>query len=521
MTAADSSTSTSSFDYDYIVIGGGSGGVSSAKRAAINYKKKVAIIEKNRWGGTCVNVGCVPKKIMFLAASMSDSIHHGDMKQYGFNVDADAVGAFDWAHVKKKRDNYIKRLNGIYENNLTKNGVDIFEGAATFRDNHTIEIKSSNNNNDNDSIPKKITGDKILIAVGGKPMLPTDTPGIPEHVITSDGFFELETLPKKVVVVGAGYIAVELAGVLNSLGSETHLVVRKQKALRDFDDDISNLLDKEMQSGGVVVHRNTNGVEKVESTEENNKKQVTLKNGEVIDNVDVVLMAPGRVPDVEKLGLEQIGIKKTNSHKNYIEVDAYQNTCVSNVFALGDVCGTVELTPMAIAAGRRLSDRLFNSDSTAFGDLIPKAGYETVPTVVFSHPPIGTIGLTEAQAIEKYGENALKIYRSQFTNMYYGIFEGVASEDKPKTLMKLICYGAEEKVVGMHCIGMGVDEMMQGFGVAMKMGCTKADLDSCVAIHPTASEELVTMGTWGTSPQYSGAKISPLMGGGEPPVSKM
>jgi len=194
---------------------------------------------------------------------------------------------------------------------------------------------------------------------------------------------------------------------------------------------------------------------------------------------------------------------------------------VSNVFALGDVCGTVELTPMAIAAGRRLADRLFNSDSTAFGGLIPRAGYENVPTIVFSHPPIGTIGLTEAQATEKYGENALKIYRSQFTNMFYGIFEGVASEDKPKTLMKLICYGAEEKVVGMHCIGMGVEEMMQGFGVAMKMGCTKADLDSCVAIHPTASEELVTMGTWGTSPQYSGAKISPLMGGSEAPVSKM
>mmetsp|Transcript_37248 Transcript_37248/g.55727 ORF Transcript_37248/g.55727 Transcript_37248/m.55727 type:complete len:323 (-) Transcript_37248:407-1375(-) len=310
----------------------------------------------------------------------------------------------------------------------------------------------------------------------------------------------MEELPKVVVVVGAGYIAVELAGVLNSLGSEVHLVVRKGKALRTFDPAISDGLDAEMIKAGIHIHRNTNGVKKVEI--QNGKKTVTTESGDIIYGADVVLMAPGRVPNVENLNLDKVGVKLG---RKYIDVDEYSNTSVPNIYALGDVCGVVELTPMAIAAGRRLSDRLFGGIENA------KVSYENVPTVVFSHPTIGTCGMTEPQAIEKYGEENIKVYNSKFANLYYGIFD-VEQADKPKTIMKLITAGEDEKVVGIHVLGMGSDEMMQGFGVAMKMGCTKADLDSCIAIHPTASEELVTMGAWGTSAQVSGAISPPLNG---------
>jgi glutathione reductase (NADPH) len=482
----------SSYDYDYLLLGGGSGGVSSAKRAAIQHGKKVAIVEGKKWGGTCVNVGCVPKKIMFLAASMRDTLRH-ECPQYGFGS---PPADFDWATVKKKRDAYILRLNGIYENGLKNNGVDIYEGWGSFVDAHTIDIALS------DGTKKTVTADKICVATGGKPMIPPGE-GVAENIITSDGFFELEALPGKCVVVGAGYISVELAGVLNALGSETHLVVRKGKALREFDPDISDMLDQEYQKQGITIHRNTNGVKKIEVVD--GKKKVTMHNDEVIEGADIVLMAPGRIPMMDGLNLDKVGVKLVGG-KGYIEVDEYQNTSVDNIFALGDVCGKVELTPMAIAAGRRLADRLFGGVEKA------KASYDNVPTVVFSHPPIGGCGLTEPQAIAKYGQDNVKIYKSKFANLFYGIFDVPSPDDKPKTFIKVICAGEDEQVVGLHVIGMGADEMMQGFGVAMKMGCTKADLDSCVAIHPTASEELVTMGTWGTSPLESGAKVPPVLG---------
>ena len=342
--------------------------------------------------------------------------------------------------------------------------------------------------------------------------------------ITSDGFFELESQPTTAVVVGAGYIAVELAGVLNALGTETHLVVRKHKALREFDDDVSNFLDAEMVKQGIVVHRNTDGVAKVEIDSATNKKTVTTVSGEVISGVDVVLMAPGRVPNVhdlnlalhaealpevvpntEGLNLPTVGVQQ--SPGNFIVVDDFQNTSVDNICAVGDVTGRVELTPMAIAAGRRLADRLFGG----FEHAMDKTSYEFVPTVVFSHPTIGTCGLTQKQAEEKYGAENLKIYTTTFVNLFYSVYDMEPSQ-KPKTYAKLVCAGVEEKVVGLHMIGMGADEIMQGFGVAIKMGATKADFDSCVAIHPTAGEELVTMGVWGTSPPYSGAKASPVLG---------
>lgn len=264
----------------------------------------------------------------------------------------------------------------------------------------------------------------------------------------------------------------------------------------------------QMKRQGITIHSNTNGVAQIEQLD-SGLKRVTCVNGEVIEDVNVVLMAPGRVPNVDGLNVEAINLKRDK--KGFIVADDYQNTNVSNVFVVGDVASNgVELTPMAIAAGRRLSDRLFSGSMPN-----AKTSYENVPSVVFSHPTIGACGLTETQAVEKYGKDNLKIYKSTFVNLYFSVFD-MEPSDKPKTFYKLICAGQEEQVVGLHMIGMGSDEILQGFGVAIKMGATKADFDACIAIHPTASEELVTLGVWGTSPQYSGAKAPPLMGAPAP-----
>jgi glutathione reductase (NADPH) len=442
---------------------------------------------------------------MWTAATLCETIRH-DATQYNLQS---GTGTFDWKTLKEKRDQYIMRLNNIYLNGLKDAGVDVMEGWGRFVDAHTIQVQYANGTS------QSVTAHHIVIATGGKPMIATG-PGIQEHTITSDGFFELETQPTKVVVVGAGYIAVELAGVLNALGSETHLMVRKHQALRNFDQEIASFLDKEMVRQGIQIHRNTEGVASVE-VDVNGKKIVkSIKGDVIIDNVDVVLMAPGRVPNVDGLDLHKAGVKQTPGSLT-ISVDDYQNTNVAGIYALGDVSGRVELTPMAIAAGRRLADRLFG-DSQIYSQA--KASYQNVPTVVFSHPTIGTCGYTEEQAIAKYGAENLKIYKSTFVNLYYSMFD-MAPADKPKTFYKLICAGVTEKVVGLHLIGMASDEILQGFGVAMKMGATKADFDACVAIHPTAAEELVTMGSWGTSPQSTGALHSPLMGqpASDPPLA--
>jgi len=438
---------------------------------------------------------------MWSAATIADTLKH-DAHHYGFSGGQDAVKTLDWPKLKAARDAYVKRLNTIYGNGFVNAGVDDIRGEATFVNKNTLEVKGE------DGSTSALTADRVLVATGGRPYIPIGV-GVAENVISSDGFFDLESLPKVAVVVGAGYIAVELAGVLNSLGSEVHLVVRKQKALREFDPMISDALDTEMTKAGIHIHRNTGGIAKIEV--ENGGKTVTTVAGDTLYGADVVLMAPGRIPNVEYLNLESAGVELTP--KNYIKVDEYSNTSTDNIYALGDVCGRVELTPMAIAAGRRLADRLFGPEQHKGA----KVSYDLVPTVVFTHPAIGTIGLTEPQAVAKYGAENIKIYTSKFADSHYGIFQ-VEPDEKPKTHMKLICAGEEEKVVGVHVIGKGSDEMMQGFGVALKMGATKADFDSCVAIHPTASEELVTMGTWGTSPEATGAKVSPLNGAapGEP-----
>jgi glutathione reductase (NADPH) len=411
------------FDYDFLVIGGGSGGIASARRAA-TYGAKVAVVEKARLGGTCVNVGCVPKKVMWNAASIAETLH--DMKHYGFSgYDSDAI-SFDWSFIKENRDKYILRLNGIYERNMANSGVDNILGTAVFVDGGKSVVVTPEDGSD----PVTYKAKNVLIATGGYPTFP-EGEGIREHSISSDGFFELEDLPSKAVVVGAGYIAVELAGVLQALGTDTSLVVRKDKAIREFDEVLADTLDDEMQRQGINIYRNNNGVEKIELDSDGLKK-ITLKNGEVIEGVDVVLMATGRRPNVDPLNLPGAGVKQNKG--GHIVVDDYSATNVDGVFALGDVCGNVELTPMAIAAGRRLADRLFGGPEWKDA----KVSYEHVPTVVFSHPPIGTLGLTEPQAVAKYGEDKIKVYRSKFANLYYGPWQ-VEADDKPNTAIKIIC----------------------------------------------------------------------------------
>ncbi|KAF4437454.1 hypothetical protein H9Q69_002239 [Fusarium xylarioides] len=460
---------------DYLVIGGGSGGLASARMASSKFGVKATIVENKRLGGTCVNVGCVPKKVTYNAAALAEAIH--DAKAYGFSVEQTAP--FDWSTFKTKRDAYIKRLNGIYERNLNNDKVDYLHGWARLVSKNQAEVTLDDNSK------VLVNAKKILVAVGGKPTIPPEIPGA-EYGTNSDGFFDISTQPKKVAIVGAGYIAVEFAGMFNALGTETHLFIRHDTFLRNFDPMIQESVTKEYERLGVKLHKRSQA-SKVEK-DSNGKLTITYKDDEgnesVVSDVDNLIWAIGRTPETKGIGLEEAGVKL--GEKGHILVDEYQNTAVDNIYALGDVTGEVELTPVAIAAGRRLAHRLFGGPE--FANL--KLDYSNVPSVVFSHPEVGSIGLTEPQAIEKYGKDNIKVYKTSFTAMYYAMME---PEQKGPTNYKLIVAGPEEKVIGLHIMGLGSGEMLQGFGVAVKMGATKADFDSCVAIHPTSAEELVTL----------------------------
>jgi len=453
------------YDYDLVVLGGGSGGIGTARRAA-QYGAKCVVIEGARLGGTCVNVGCVPKKVMFNTAFIKETI---DMsKEYGFDVD---YKGHDWPTLKKKRDAYIKRLNGIYAKNLEKSDILEVKGYAKFveGDPHTVEVNG-----------KTYSGKHILIATGGHPSIP-DVPGA-DLGIDSDGFFELEDVPKKTVVVGAGYIAVELSAILGTLGSDVSLVARHDKVLRNFDEMIADNVTANLAHSHVKFVPNAVGTEKVEK-QSDGTLTIHFKGAEPISGVNCLIWAIGRRPNIKNLNLENIGVKLNS--RGYIATDEFQNTSVPGVYSLGDVHGRVQLTPVAIAAGRRLAARLFLDKKDS------KLNYDNIASVVFSHPPVGSVGLSEKEAKEKYGEKYIKVYTSNFTNMYFAMCD--SDEKKVKTNMKLVCVLPEEKVVGIHVVGMGADEMIQGFAVAVVMGATKADLDRTVAIHPTAAEELVTM----------------------------
>ena len=443
--------------YDLIAIGGGSGGLSVAERAA-RYQKRCAVVEVGELGGTCVNVGCVPKKVMWYGAEIAHCLEMaGD---YGFNIDHKG---FNWGELVKKREDYISGINSWYHSYLADSDIDEIRGHARFVDAHTLEVGDDT-----------YTADHIVIATGGRPVTP-DVPGV-DLGIDSDGFFALKQRPGRVAVVGAGYIAVEVAGVLNALGSEVSLYLRKQQFLRPFDAMLREGLMEQMIEDGISIFPNTlvGSLEKEDGT-------ITLvcDKGSRTQGMDQVIWAIGRTPNSDNLDLEAAGLN-TDKH-GFIQTDAFQNTPVEGIYAVGDITGREQLTPVAIAAARRLADRLFNNQPQR------RLDYENIPSVIFSHPPIGTVGLTETEAREFHGD-AVKIYQTRFTSMEYAFTKrGV------HTAMKLVTVGAKEKVVGCHILGPGADEMLQGFAVAIRMGACKQDLDDTVAIHPTSAEELVTM----------------------------
>ncbi|NXB87955.1 GSHR protein, partial [Vidua chalybeata] len=458
--------------YELLVLAGGSGGLAGARRAA-ELGARVALVEPQRLGGTCVNVGCVPKKVMWNTAVHAEFVH--DHADYGFET---AGVKFNWRTIKEKRDAYVRRLNDIYENNVKKAHIDIIRGYGKFTADPEPAIEVNG---------KKYTAPHILIATGGRPAVPSDSeiPGA-SLGMTSDGFFDLEELPRRSVVVGAGYIAVEMVGILSTLGSKSSLLIRHDKVLRTFDSLISSNCTQELENTGVDVWKHTQ-VKKVTKSPRG-LLDVTVASAvpgrkpteEVIRDVDCLLWAVGREPNSEGLCLDRVGVRV--DPKGHVVVDEYQNTTRRGIYAVGDVCGRALLTPVAIAAGRKLAHRLFEGKQDS------RLDYKNIPTVVFSHPPIGTVGLTEEEAVAMHGKDNVKIYNTSFTPLYHAV-----TQRKVKCVMKLVCAGKEEKVVGLHMQGLGCDEMLQGFAVAIKMGATKADLDNTVAIHPTSAEELVTL----------------------------
>eukprot|EP01130_Rhizamoeba_saxonica_P001658 TRINITY_DN11532_c0_g1_i1.p1 TRINITY_DN11532_c0_g1~~TRINITY_DN11532_c0_g1_i1.p1 ORF type:complete len:455 (-),score=139.40 TRINITY_DN11532_c0_g1_i1:84-1448(-) len=448
-------------EYDFIVIGGGSGGISTARRAA-QHGAKVALIEgQSRLGGTCVNVGCVPKKVMWNCSNIAQSIK--DASGYGFDVD---FNGFSWEAIKESRTNYVKKLNGIYERNLGRSEVAHIEGYGKFVGENTLEVNG-----------KLYTAPHILVAVGGAP----NDPGIPgqEFGINSDDFFdELDHLPPKVAVVGSGYIGVELSGVLNGLGSETHLLIRRESVLRSFDEIIGETVLQSLQNDGAIVHTNFTTSEVIKA--EDGTLTLVNQDGSKVEGFDTVIWAIGRHPLTEQLDLGASGIE-TDS-RGYIVVDEYQNTTCEGVYAVGDCTPAVQLTPVAINAGRKLAGRLFNGQEGL------KTDYTNIPSVIFSHPPSGSVGLSERDAVEQFGADSVKSFTAGFTNMYHSV-----TEHKTRTEMKMVTVGDEEKVVGLHMIGIGVDEMLQGFAVAIKMGATRQDFNDTIPIHPTGAEEVVLL----------------------------
>ncbi len=448
--------------YDVVVIGGGSGGAGMSRRAA-SYGAKVLVVEETgRLGGTCVNVGCVPKKLMWHAADISEALKAAP--EYGFGESSNTPPKFNWKYFAEKRDAYVRRLNGIYDRNFEKDKVEYIAAHAKLVGDKNVELSVLGEDGKFSAGTHTVSADHIVIATGGRPTKPSeeDIPGA--HLgIDSDGFFALREQPKRVAVVGAGYIAVELAGVFNTLGSETHLLIRSDSFLRSFDSLLGGTLQDYMGETGLNVHKRTN-VKKV-TGKEGGPLTLELDTGKTLE-VDCLLWAIGRHPNVENLGLETVGVKQAKDAS--IEVDKYQNTNVPGIYALGDIAGKALLTPVAIAAGRRLSNRLFGGSEFKDDHL----NYDNIPTAIFSHPPCGSVGLSEKEAVEKYGKDNVFVYQSRFVNMYYGMLE-----HKQPTIYKLVVTGKEETVVGAHLIGLASDELIQAIGILVKLGATKKNFE--------------------------------------------
>ena len=447
-----------SYDFDLFVIGAGSGGIATARRAA-EYGAKVGIAEFDRLGGTCVNRGCVPKKLMVYASHFPKDFQSAS--GYGWTV---GESNFDWKTMITAVNNEVDRLNGIYQRMLDKSEVKIYRDHAKFIDSHTIAIGD-----------EKVTAEKILIAVGGKPVKPDDIPGV-EHAITSREIFHLQEQPKQIVIIGGGYIGVEFACILNGLGTEVTQVIRRDKILYGFDEDIRTQIQEQMQNNGIRIITNKPALN-IEKLDTGVKITIKGEEEETIVADAVSLAATGRIPRIENLGLENTGVEVVNGA---VAVNEYSQTAEEHIYAVGDCTDRINLTPVAIQEGRAFAD-------THFGGQSKQMAYDNIPTAVFSTPEAATVGLTEAEAREKYGD-AVKIYRSKFRPMYYTL-----PNMQVKTLMKLVVDGNTSKVVGAHMVGDYAAEIVQGVAIAVKMGATKADFDATVGIHPSSAEEFVTM----------------------------
>jgi glutathione reductase (NADPH) len=443
--------------WDLIVIGGGSGGLACAQRAA-RHGARVLVAEHGPLGGTCVNQGCVPKKIMYHAATLAQSVE--DAADYGFSV---TLNGHDWAALKERRDAYVLRLRGIYLENLAQSGAALVRERARLAGPGRVAIGEAVHE-----------AQRVVIATGGHPLVP-ELPGAGAGV-TSDGFFALERMPPSVAIVGSGYVAAELSGVFAALGARTTVVVRYDRILRSFDGMLSERLTAAMQADGIEIatHAEVTALERAEAGH-----RLALADGRRLGPFECVMWAVGRQPSTAGLGLEEAGVALGPFGE--IATDLRQDTSVPGIHAIGDVTGRSELTPVAIAAGRRLADRLFGGEADRHLD------YRLIPTVVFSHPPIGTVGLAEGEARALHGD-AVEVFRHDFMPLYHGI-----TGRRRRAEVKLVTTGPERRIVGLHAIGMEADELLQGFAVAIRMGATKRDFDDTVAIHPTSAEELVTL----------------------------
>lgn len=445
-------------EFDLIVLGGGSGGLATARRAA-QYGARCAVIEPGRLGGTCVNTGCVPKKVMWYAGQIAE--HLDAAPSYGF---AQPARNLDWAMLCQQRDAYVRRLNSIYARGLRDSGIQHIEGYGRFVGPHELDVGGQG-----------YRAPHIVIATGGRPLVPT-VPGA-ELGITSDGFFELSQQPRRVAIVGAGYIAAELSSVLCALGSHVTLVLRGNKLLERFDSILRDTLLECLLEDGVSIEAQVSLQALMRMAD--GSLALTQADGEELRGFDAVIWAVGRMPNTAELGLELCGVR--TDARGFIQTDDFQNTSNEGLYGIGDVTGRSPLTPVAIASGRRLADRLFGKHADT------RLDYSNIPTVVFTHPPLASVGLTEEEARELHG-NAIKIYQSRFVPMFYAPLA-----KKRHTSIKLITVGLDERIIGCHIAGFAADEILQGFAVAVKMGACKADLDNTVAIHPTVAEELVTL----------------------------
>ena len=452
------------FELDLFVIGGGSGGVRAARMAA-QRGARVALAESDRMGGTCVNVGCIPKKLYSYGAHYAEAF--AESRGYGWQLPA--TPTLDWAVLKARRAQEIARLNGIYEGLMTSAKVRRLHGRARLVDAHTVEVAADGGGR------ARHTARHVLIATGATPVVPP-VPGS-ELAVTSNDMFDLPAFPRRLVVVGGGYIGCEMASIFHGLGAEVTLVYRGGQILRGFDDEVRAFAAEEMRKAGIVLRLNTD-VARIEAAGQ--ARRVHLKDGGVAE-ADVVLHATGRRPNTDGLGLDTVGVKQSTD--GAIEVGEHFATSVPGVYALGDVVGRLELTPVALAEAMALVDHLFGP---APGQPARTMDYAGIPTAVFTHPPIGTVGLSEEAARQRYG--AIRVFRSDFKPLKHTL-----SGRGERTLVKLIVDAASDRVVGLHMVGADAGEIVQGFAVALRCGATKAQFDATVGIHPTSAEEFVTL----------------------------